>query len=117
MPEGGTLKIKSREVKGKLEITFKDTGTGMSEETLSELKRGAPLFTTKAKGMGFGLPICKRIAEAHGGNLSLESKIGKGTTVTVAILVNPKPVNEAEEFAIFSEPMSLADTTQERPER
>jgi two-component system sporulation sensor kinase A len=116
MPEGGTLKIKSREVKGKLEITFKDTGTGMSEETLSELKRGVPLFTTKAKGMGFGLPICKRIAEAHGGNLSLESKIGKGTTVTVAILVNPKPVNEAEEFAIFSEPMSSAVTTQERPE-
>ena len=117
MPEGGTLKIKSREVKGKLEITFKDTGTGMSEETLSELKRGVPLFTTKAKGMGFGLPICKRIAEAHGGKLSLESKIGKGTTVTVTIPVNPKLVNEAEEFAIFSEPMSSAVTTQERPER
>jgi PAS domain S-box-containing protein len=69
MPKGGTLTIKSRKVKGKLEIAFKDTGTGMSEEALSKLKGGVPLFTTKAKGMGFGLPICKRIVEAHGGKL------------------------------------------------
>jgi signal transduction histidine kinase len=86
----------------------------MSEETLRKLKRGVPLFTTKAKGMGFGLPICKRITEAHGGKLSLESKIGKGTTVTVTLLVNPKPENKGEEKWIFSESMLSTITTAQK---
>lgn len=94
MPEGGTLTIRSRKVNGTLEIVFEDTGIGMSEETLSKLKGGVPLFTTKAKGMGFGLPICKRIAEAHGGKLSVESTAGKGTMVTVTVPVNPEPADE-----------------------
>jgi PAS domain S-box-containing protein len=115
MPKGGTLTIKSREVKGKLEISFKDTGAGMSEENLSKLKREVPLFTTKAKGMGFGLPICRRIVEAHGGKLSVESKFEKGTKVTVTIPVNPKPVNKSEEKWIFSESMLSTITTQETP--
>jgi two-component system sensor histidine kinase HydH len=105
MPEGGTLTIRSKEAKGTLKIFFKDTGAGMSEKTLRTLKRGVPLFTTKAKGMGFGLPICKRVAEAHGGKLSLDSKIGKGTKVTLTMPVNPKPVDEVEENWIFSESM------------
>jgi PAS domain S-box-containing protein len=114
MPEGGTLTIKSRKVKGKLEIAFKDTGTGMSEETLSALKGGVPLFTTKAKGMGFGLPICKRIVEAHGGKICVESTAGKGTKVTVTIPVNPEPVNEGEEKWIFNESLLTAITTKQR---
>jgi two-component system sensor histidine kinase AtoS len=106
--------MKSRKVKGKLEIAFKDTGTGMSEEALSKLKRGVPLFTTKAKGMGFGLPICRRIVEAHGGKLSVKSKAGKGTTVTVTIPVNPKPADEGEEKWIFSESVLSAITSAQR---
>ena len=112
MPEGGTLTVKSREVKGKLEISFKDTGTGISQENLSELKRGVPLFTTKAKGMGFGLPICKRIAEAHGGKIAVKSKVGKGTTVTVTIPVNPTSANETEEYFVSESILSTIDTTQ-----
>jgi signal transduction histidine kinase len=53
--------------------------------------------------MGFGLPICKSIAKAHGGKLSLESNIGKGTKITATIPVNPKPADEVEEKWIFSE--------------
>jgi PAS domain S-box-containing protein len=105
MPEGGILTIKNRKVKGKLEISFKDTGTGMSKETLSKLKGGVPLFTTKAKGMGFGVPICKRIAEAHGGTLSVESKVGKGTTITITVPIKPKPADVAENLWIFNESM------------
>jgi len=114
MPEGGTLTIKSRKVKGTLEIAFKDTGTGMSEETLRKLKGGVPLFTTKSKGMGFGLPICRRLVEAHGGKISVESMAGKGTTVTVTIPVNPEPVDEGEEKWIFSESMLSAITAAHR---
>jgi signal transduction histidine kinase len=114
MPEGGILTIKSREVKGKLEIAFKDTGVGMPEETLRKLEGGVPLFTTKAKGMGFGLPICRRLAEAHGGKISVESTAGKGTTVAVTIPVKPKPENEGEEKWIFNESMLSAMITAKR---
>jgi two-component system cell cycle sensor histidine kinase/response regulator CckA len=102
MPRTGTLTITSEAVKGNVKIVFKDTGTGMTEETLSKLKLGFPLFTTKAKGMGFGLPICKRIVEAHGGKISLKSTLGKGTAVTVMIPVNTKPMKEGEEKWIFN---------------
>jgi len=44
-----------------------------------------PLFTTKAKGMGFGLSICKRIIEAHGGNISVKSKVEEGTTFIITL--------------------------------
>ncbi len=105
MPNGGTLTVKSRKVKGNLEMSFKDTGTGMSNETLLKLEGGVPLFTTKAKGMGFGVPICKRIAEAHGGKLSVESNVGKGTVITLTVPVNPKTTNENEVKFIFNKPM------------
>jgi two-component system sporulation sensor kinase A len=88
MPEGGSLTIKSTKVNNDVKITFSDTGSGMSKETLNKI--GTPLFTTKAKGMGFGLPISKRLVEAHGGSLSFESTIGKGTTATVFIPTKAK---------------------------
>lgn len=83
MPEGGSLIIKSVEVNDGVKFTFSDTGCGMSKETLGKIC--TPLFTTKAKGMGFGLSISKRLVEAHGGSLSFESTIGRGTTATVFI--------------------------------
>jgi PAS domain S-box-containing protein len=83
MPNGGVLTIKSKETQNVVSFSFTDTGTGMSEETLQKLWN--PLFTTKSKGMGFGLPICKRLIEAHGGKISVVSDIGKGTTFTIAI--------------------------------
>ena len=117
-PGTGTLTITSKAAKDNVKIVFKDTGTGMTEETLSKLKLGFPLFTTKAKGMGFGLPICKRIVEAHGGKISLKSTLGKGTAVTITIPVNPQPVDEGEEKWIFNESMFQAMTTaQEDHER
>jgi PAS domain S-box-containing protein len=97
MPEGGILTIESRESKVGLEITFSDTGMGMSEETLKNLYR--PLFTTKAKGMGFGLPICKRFIEAHGGKISARSTIGKGSMFTVTLPTRPWSV-EGEEVLV-----------------
>ena len=62
---------------------FTDTGVGMDEATLSKL--WTPLFTTKAKGMGFGLAICRRIVEAHEGCISAESVLGQGTTIRVEL--------------------------------
>ncbi len=88
MPKGGTLTIKTKKLDGNLEFVFSDTGVGMSKKTMEKL--WTPLFTTKAKGMGFGLSICKRVIEAHGGSISVESARGKGTTFTVTIPIEPK---------------------------
>jgi len=90
MPRGGTLTITNSQLTNYVMINFCDTGEGISENNLNILWE--PLFTTKTKGMGFGLAICKRIVEAHGGNISVQSILGKGTTFTVAIpIVNKLP--------------------------
>jgi signal transduction histidine kinase len=88
MPNGGKLTITSEKMNDKVKIAFADTGLGISEENLKKLF--GPLFTTKAKGMGLGLAICKRIVEAHGGRISVESVINKGTTFTTTIPIEPK---------------------------
>lgn len=85
MAEGGKLTIKSKAVGDSVVFSFQDTGGGMDEETLSKI--ATPLFTTKAKGMGFGLAVCKRFVEAHGGKMAIQSKTGRGTTVTVTLPV------------------------------
>ena len=87
MPEGGKLTIKSKENKDKIEFTITDTGAGIPKETLEKLF--TPLFTTKAKGMGLGLSICKRIVEAHGGKISAESAVGEGTTFKMLMPIEP----------------------------
>jgi signal transduction histidine kinase len=55
----------------------------MSKEVMDKI--GTPLFTTKAKGMGFGFAISKRFVEAHGGSIDVKSIEGKGTSMTVKL--------------------------------
>jgi PAS domain S-box-containing protein len=88
MPEGGVLKIEVRLVGDNLKIIFADTGRGVPPEFLDKI--WSPLFTTKARGLGMGLPICKRLVEAHGGSILLESLFGKGTTITITLPVKQK---------------------------
>jgi PAS domain S-box-containing protein len=83
MPKGGKLTIKTGETKDHVEIAFRDTGVGIPEENTSRIF--TPLFTTKAKGIGMGLAICKRVVEQHGGIIDVKSKIGKGTTFTMKL--------------------------------
>ncbi len=83
MPNGGELEIRTQTVEGGVRIVFVDTGSGISVENQKNLFQ--PLFTTKAKGMGFGLAICQRIIEAHNGKIAILSAPGKGTTVTVEL--------------------------------
>jgi PAS domain S-box-containing protein len=108
MPIGGKLTITSRESNANMEIAFADTGIGMTKEIMEKI--WIPFFTTKANGMGLGLAICKRIVEAHGGNISVESTVGKGTTFTVTIPIKPK-IEEGGEKAWVNVPESLLSTT------
>jgi len=96
MPRGGQLEIKSERVNNVVRVSFQDTGEGISKENMSKL--GSPLFTTKAKGVGMGLAICKRLTEAHGGSLCIESKEKVGTCVTVTLPI--KIENKLEEKGI-----------------
>lgn len=89
MPNGGEMRLSSIVEGNKVTFTFKDNGCGMTKETISKL--WTPLFTTKAKGMGFGMVICKRNITAHDGKISLESTVGQGTTITVELPLNLKP--------------------------
>ena len=94
MTNGGVLKVESKKMKEKVAISFSDTGIGMSNDVLTNL--WSPLFTTKAKGMGFGLPICKRLLEAHGGTIRVKSVQNKGSAFTITIPIEQKPKLEDE---------------------
>jgi PAS domain S-box-containing protein len=83
MPNGGKLTIRASKKEETALISVEDTGAGISDANLSKIF--TLLFTTKAKGQGFGLPVCKRMVEAHDGNITVESKVGKGSTFTVEI--------------------------------
>ncbi|MGA2972677.1 MAG: PAS domain S-box protein [Candidatus Bathyarchaeia archaeon] len=90
MPQGGTLTISSKVNGGSVEIALTDTGSGMPEKVVENLWK--PLQTTKAKGLGLGLAICKRIMDAHGGTISVKSKAGEGTTMTIGLPIKPVTV-------------------------
>jgi two-component system sporulation sensor kinase A len=89
MPNGGEVRVTSEIKDDKVTFTFKDSGCGMTKETIEKL--WTPLFTTKAKGMGFGMIICKRNITAHGGKIDVESVLGQGTTITVELPMDLKP--------------------------
>jgi len=85
MPDGGRLSIRALKADKMALVSIQDTGAGIPKENLDKVF--TPMFSTKAKGQGFGLAACKRIVEAHGGTISLESGVGKGTTVFIKIPV------------------------------
>ncbi|MGA2626730.1 MAG: PAS domain S-box protein [Candidatus Bathyarchaeia archaeon] len=92
MPQGGTLTVSSKKSDGNVEIAFTDTGSGISEKVMENLWK--PLQTTKAKGMGLGLAICKRIIDAHGGSMSVKSEVGQGTTLTIQLPLSTVEVKQ-----------------------
>jgi signal transduction histidine kinase len=87
MPEGGRLTVRAHPdlPEERVVVEFADNGEGIAENELKKIWQ--PFYTSKpeGKGTGLGLPICSRIVEEHGGEISLQSKLGKGTTVRVAL--------------------------------
>ncbi len=83
MPKGGKLTIHAYKEANDAVITVKDTGVGIPEAVKGKLF--SPMFTTKAKGQGFGLAVVKRMSESLGGSVAFESQEGKGTTFIVRL--------------------------------
>jgi two-component system NtrC family sensor kinase len=94
MPGGGTLNVSSALSQGGefVTISITDTGPGIPEERRERIFD--PFFTTKEHGTGLGLSISYGIVEQHGGNISVESTVGKGSTFTIQL---PAQTREAEE--------------------
>jgi two-component system, chemotaxis family, CheB/CheR fusion protein len=83
MPNGGKLSITVHKEANDILIAVKDTGVGIPKDIQG--KMFTPMFTTKSKGQGFGLPVVKRMTEALGGTVTFESQEGQGTTFTVRL--------------------------------
>ncbi|MEJ2183269.1 MAG: ATP-binding protein [Nitrospirota bacterium] len=87
MPGGGTLTMtaRGREEDGAVEIAVADTGKGIEREEVGKLF--VPFYTTKPGGSGLGLAITKGIVEKHGGEVTVQSRVGEGTTVRITLPV------------------------------
>ncbi|MEN0068217.1 MAG: ATP-binding protein, partial [Myxococcota bacterium] len=81
-----------------IEVAVSDTGAGIDADVREKLF--VPFFTTKQGGTGLGLPICRRIVEAHGGELDVHSVSGQGSTFVVRLdpekLPSPAPLPRRE---------------------
>lgn len=66
-----------------IQLVVSDTGPGIRDEKLDRVFE--PFFTTKENGLGLGLPICRKIARAHGGTLSAENRGGGGATLRLVL--------------------------------
>jgi two-component system sensor histidine kinase HydH len=83
MPEGGMLTIQAMREPGQVALSFIDTGAGMSPEVVERIFR--PFFSTKPGGTGLGLPTSRKIVEAHGGTIEVQSEVGRGTKFTIRL--------------------------------
>ena len=79
----GRITVTLLDSDGPCRIAVADTGPGMTPEVRDHAFD--PFFTTKSRGTGLGLPLAKRIAEAHGGQITLETPSSGGTIVTVIL--------------------------------
>jgi signal transduction histidine kinase len=85
MPTGGTLNITSATAGETLSIVIADTGSGMTEERVKKIFE--PFNSDKPGGLGLGMPYAKKIIEQHGGNITVESRLGEGTRVWITLPV------------------------------
>ena len=81
--DGGVVKLEVSESNQHVYVEVTDFGHGMPPEVRAQAFE--PFYTTKAKGTGLGLPICKHIVEAHGGTIRITSEQGRGTTLRVEL--------------------------------
>ena len=83
LPAGGRAGVRVKKEEGMVRVEVWDEGPGMTPEMRERALE--PFFSTKPRGTGLGLPIARRIARSHGGDLELESEPGGGTTVSVTL--------------------------------
>ncbi|MGM0846116.1 MAG: ATP-binding protein [Bacillota bacterium] len=81
--EHGLVRVETVKTDHHALIKIQDTGAGMDQERINRL--GEPFYSTKEKGTGLGLAVCKKIIERHQGEITYQSEKGKGTIVTISL--------------------------------
>jgi D-alanine transaminase len=111
MEQGGQLTIQARAEGGEVALVLIDTGKGMSPEVLARAFR--PFYSTRQGGTGLGLPTTRKIVEAHGGSIGIESEVGKGSRFTLRLPIAPskqdRPPAPAPLCVLGGERMPLAE--------
>ena len=86
---GGLVRLTAAARDSGVQLVVEDRGCGMTVDVARRALE--PFFTTKARGTGLGLPICRKIVDAHGGTIAIRSVAGEGTEVTVMLPEEPPP--------------------------
>ena len=97
MPDGGTVTLRTRLDSRDKEVLIEvqDTGVGMSDTTRSRCLE--PFYTTKGeRGSGLGLPMVFGMVQRHGGQLEIDSELGKGTTMRLRLPLAPSGMSSSE---------------------
>jgi len=87
-PAGGTVTVELKEAAGRVLLTVSDTGCGIPEErleTLFDRYLHPGQMDLQAHGLGLGLPLCRRLAEAQGGTLLADSRVGQGSRFMLSL--------------------------------
>jgi signal transduction histidine kinase len=82
-----TVAISTRVVDGRLALAVADNGPGIPEDIRERIFD--PLFSTKSFGVGLGLPLVRQVVEQHGGDISVDTALDEGTTITLTLPLDP----------------------------
>lgn len=88
MDRGGQLWARTYTTRGGVALDLIDTGCGVDDNTV--LHMFEPFYSTKEDGSGLGLPTARKIIEAHGGRISVQTDVGRGTKFTLQFPVPPR---------------------------
>ncbi len=95
----GSIEVRAAQADGRFELSVVDTGFGIAPEDqakiFEEFQQVDNTSTRKKGGTGLGLSISRRIVELHGGRITVESDVGKGSTFKVTVPINASPIKEA----------------------
>ena len=89
MPNGGQITIQAECDAAEVRVSFIDTGVGIPAEHHAKIFR--PFFSTRPGGSGLGLPTTRKIIEAHGGRIEVQSERGRGTKFTLVLPIERTP--------------------------
>lgn len=107
MAAGGELEVSTVRLSAhKHRLIVRDTGCGIKPELMDNIF--TPFFTTKPHGTGLGLAICRHIINEHGGEITVQSEPGKGTSFVVDLPVNPQPAREKSPIESLEEQDGVA---------
>ncbi|MEX2117601.1 MAG: ATP-binding protein [Bacteroidota bacterium] len=91
-PAGGSISLTAKNENDRIRIDVRDTGEGIPPERISQIFN--LYFTTKATGTGMGLAVTQQVVAQHGGNIDVQSEVGKGTIFSLMLpLIRPPYMN------------------------